>query len=267
MTMTLQDLYDFQMKRITIPEIQETNIAINVLSSYLAQQPPHKLPYQFQGKPIEDLLKNYFILKGTPDGKLLENIMRRYNFNYSSSICNALHYLLCRPEDLMHHESYKSWPGVVSCQEQNNFYTLKSKIGTIKFYKASELFKNSHLSYIFDKKLSGYCYARTYEVLTEMPDETKAVISLMPNFFYGGYYHVYAKINGGILDIASNCFYENIKDSRKILNGEIIKEVTLHDIEEDYWHLSKKIPQIGPACNFDKLNALSIYYDYQNHHR
>ena len=90
MTMTLQDLYDFQMKRITIPEIQETNIAINVLSSYLAQQPPHKLPYQFQGKPIEDLLKNYFILKGTPDGKLLENIMRRYNFNYSSSIsCNV----------------------------------------------------------------------------------------------------------------------------------------------------------------------------------
>lgn len=268
--MTLEDLYNFQAQRTNITNFQENEIARNVLLEYIysCAYSSRSLLQQNEKMPMTNLLYSYFNLKKakSDDLALLDSIMKKYNFNYSTSACNALHYLLCNKEELVHKVSYQLWPAIISYKEENNFFQLKTKIGTIRFYKASIYFKNTDLDPIFSRKLSGYCYARTYDILKKRPNDTKAIISYMPNFFCGGYYHNYVEMAEGILDIASNCFYSNLKEANKILNGQIIKKVSYEEIEDDYYKLTKKIPYIDYACQQDKLNALSVYYDYQKHH-
>ena len=66
-------------------------------------------------------------------------------------------------------------PGMISEEHNESLYTLKTKIGTINVYKASEVFKNSKSSYIFNRRLLKWCYERTFDFLKENRDYKAAL--------------------------------------------------------------------------------------------
>ena len=83
---------------------------------------------------------------------------------------------------------------------------LETTVGTIRLGKASEYFKDTKSSYIFNKKLAGECFDRTLEFVREN-EEYDAIVSYVPNIFVGGHYHAYAKCGDTIVDPASNTIY------------------------------------------------------------
>lgn len=83
---------------------------------------------------------------------------------------------------------------------------LETTVGTIRLGKASEYFKDTKSSYIFNKKLAGECFDRTLEFVREN-EEYDAIVRYVPNIFVGGHYHAYAKCGDTIVDPASNAIY------------------------------------------------------------
>lgn len=97
---------------------------------------------------------------------------------------------------------------------------LETTVGTIRLGKASEYFKDTKSSYIFNKKLTGECFDRTLEFVREN-EEYDAIVSYVPNIFVGGHYHAYAKCGDTIVDSASNTIYFN-NTGQLIEQGDII---------------------------------------------
>ena len=97
---------------------------------------------------------------------------------------------------------------------------LETTIGTIRLEKASEYFKDTKSSCIFNKKLSGECFDRTLEFVREN-EEYDAIVSYVPNIFVGGHYHAYAKCGDTIVDPASNAIYFD-NTGELIEQGDII---------------------------------------------
>ena len=97
---------------------------------------------------------------------------------------------------------------------------LETTFGTIRLGKASEYFKDTKSSYIFNKKLTGECFDRTLEFVKEN-EEYDAIVSYVPNIFVGGHYHAYAKCNDTIVDSASNAIYFD-NTGNLIEQGDII---------------------------------------------
>ena len=119
---------------------------------------------------------------------------------------------------------------------------LETTFGTIRLGKASEYFKDTKSSYIFNKKLTGECFDRTLEFVKEN-EEYDAIVSYVPNIFVGGHYHAYAKCNDTIVDSASNAIYFD-NTGNLIEQGDIIftdKYTNIGgEIEEDPPHLLAK---------------------------
>ena len=97
---------------------------------------------------------------------------------------------------------------------------LETTFGTIRLGKASEYFKDTKSSYIFNKKLTGECFDRTLEFVKEN-EAYDAIVSYVPNIFVGGHYHAYAKCNDTIVDSASNAIYFD-NTGNLIEQGDII---------------------------------------------
>ena len=119
---------------------------------------------------------------------------------------------------------------------------LETTVGTIRLGKASEYFKDTKSSYIFNKKLTGECFDRTLEFVKEN-EEYDAIVSYVPNIFVGGHYHAYAKYNDTIVDPASNAIYFD-NTGNLIEQGDIIftdKYANIGgSIGEEIPHLLKK---------------------------
>lgn len=254
----LQRQYNIKETKTTV---KDNEFVKQILIEYMKK---HKLVHPITGNYIEDLLHNYFLLKSNGDVKSLENIMEKYQFNYSMSIHNAIYYLLGQEIDLMG-ETFDPllWPGIEKIESTGETYTLKTSLGEIKVSKASELFKNTKSKYIFNKPLMGLCHERSYEFLKENQDDYYAVLSYMPNFFQGGHYHSYIESNDSIIDIAANSYYQLKEDSNIVLNGKIIKKMTYKEIERKHNELEHTIPNLKKMKNC-KLLTLALYYDYKN---
>ena len=98
--------------------------------------------------PLEFLLFNYLYLKKKNKHQKLETLLDKYHFNYVTSIHKALYDLLIDKE-----ERSILWPGMIRVENDNLLYKVKTNIGIIRVYKASEMFKNSKSFYIFNRFL------------------------------------------------------------------------------------------------------------------
>lgn len=262
--MTLQNLLDQEKIREKQADIIDFDVAGEVLTEFFDVCSQDFDSYIDTGNYIEDLLENYFLLKNTSDGELLERIMRQYNFNYSMSIHNAIYYLLGQEWDLINRNTNPSlWPGVSKILVNGSNYQLDTSLGKVNVSKASNIFKKTRCSYIFNRELMMHCYSRSYEFAKANRDKCKVVLSYMPNFFRGGHYHAYLENNSSILDIAANSFYLNKEDAKKIINGDIICKISYDEIEERFKDIKREIPDLN---NFksSKLHTLALYYDYKN---
>lgn len=208
--------------------------------------------YNFNGKPLDVLLSNYFYLKSKNEHHILEEVLNKYCFNYTSSIHNAIYDLL-----LVNEDRALLWPGVNKIEKCNELYKLNTKNGLIKVSKASRVFKDHKSSYIFKKELRGNCFARTLDFLIENKDY-KAVLSYDNNLFVGGHYHAYLENNNQTLDIASNALYETDDDRKKVLDGKIIKKLTLEEVIDSFNKVLEEVPTLDK--NDDKLQVLALYY-------
>lgn len=241
-------------------DYQNEMIAYKVLKEYQNNDPKSRLPYHITGSFVADFLMDYFDLKETNKENILENIMVKYGFQYSDTIHNAIYYLNGKKEELQEvNIDPILWPGVNSIEKDNDFHIINTIIGTIKVKKASLLFTSYQNSLIFKKELMGNCFARTYDFIRENSDY-KAVLSYMPNYFYGGHYHAYLENDQSILDIASNSFFLKKEDAKHLLNGRIIKQLTYEELEDSYEQIITELPEIK-ELNYHKLYTLSIYYD------
>lgn len=254
----LQRQYNIKEAKTTA---KDNEFAKQILIEYMKK---HKLVHPITGNYIEDLLHNYFLSKSNGDVKSLENIMEKYQFNYSMSIHNAIYYLLGQEVDLMG-ETFDPllWPEIENIESIGETYILKTSLDEIKVSKASELFKNTNSNYIFNKSLMGKCHERSYEFLRENQDDYYAVLSYMPNFFQGGHYHSYIESNDSIIDIAANSYYQLKEDSNTVLNGRIIKKLRYNEIERKYKQLEQTIKELKDMED-SKLLTLALYYDYKN---
>lgn len=262
--MTVLDFFAQEEFKEQNPSNMDYIIARKVLIEYFNTCSNQPYAYIDTGNYIEDLLTNYFLLRGTADGKLLENIMRQFNFDYSMSIHNAIYYLLGQKRELIDlNYDPLLWPGVSKILATGSDYQIDTNLGTIKVSRASELFKNTPSAYIFDRDLMGRCYDRSYDFAKENWDKYRVVLSYMPNFFQGGHYHAYLENDYSILDIAANSFYRSKEDAKNILCGQIIKKLTYSEIEDDYSDLQREIPEIE-VFSSNKLRTLALYYDYKN---
>lgn len=246
-----------------IPKNLDKEESVNTLFDYLNHHNNPKLATPLSDTFINDLLLNYMKLKNTENGKLLEQCMINSRFNYSASIHNAIYYMLATEKEakkyLTNNISPTDWPGVNSYSNKESTYTINTIYGNITVNKASEIFKNTKSNYIFQKRLSTMCYDRTYEFAKENPDYT-IVLSYLPNFFSTGHFHAYLEKENQTLDIASNGLYETNDNSSKVLNGEIIKKMSLEEVEDDYKKITRELEYHPLIKQYSKLHLLSLYH-------
>ena len=248
--------------RETIPNEKNNLIAANFLLKYLQTIKEKELSYP-TGNPIEDLLYEYFSLKGTEKEENFIKLLNDYHFKYSMSIHNAIYYLLATPREFIENIDPLSWPGMQNIKRDNANYKLETILGNIEVYKASQIFSKTPSYHIFHKNLMGECYERTYDFLKENTDYL-AVLSYMPNFFYGGHYHAYLEKENQILDIASNAFYPSKESAKKILCGEIVAKLSWKQVQEKFKQIKNTTKNINSR---QKLLTLTLYYDRKNHQK
>lgn len=219
-----------------------------IISEYRKLGPYHKC----DDNPLASLLYNYFYLKKKDKHQILEEVLNKYSINYNSSIHNAIYDLLGSKKD-------KSllWPGVISEDDDGFLYKLKTNIGTIKVYKANEIFKNTKSAYIFKRTLRNCCHMRSFDFLSENRDY-KAVLSYNENLFVGGYFHSYLEKDDITLDIASNALYKSREYKEKVLNGEVLAKLTYDEVILKFMRVLEEIPKLNP--DDDKLQVLALYY-------
>lgn len=238
------------------PEQKNNLIAEEFISKYLEKICKNALLYQI-GNPIEDLLYEYFLLKGTEAEEVFLDLFDSYNFNYSMSIHNVIYYLLSTDKEYVDTIDPLLWPGINDIKKDKSRYILNTTLGTVEVYKASEILSVSKSCHIFNKNLMGQCYERTYDFLRENSDY-RAVLSYMPNFFYGGHYHAYLEKDNEVLDIASNALYYSKQSINKILCGEIITKLTYKQVQQKFNTIKNITPNINSK---NKLLTLALYYD------
>lgn len=258
--MTYRDLCNQAHLREDLPAEEDYILALQLLSKYLEMTGQDYFGC-IVGSPIENLLIEYFQAKGTKEEEIFRELFASYEFNYSMSVHNAIYYLLATEKERDDRVSPLSWPGVNEIKRDGSKYILDTILGNIEIYKASEVLCYSKSSYIFDRTLMGQCYERSYEFLRENQDY-KAVLSYMPNFFYGGHYHAYLEKESEVLDIASNAIYYSKESANKILCGEIVATLSYKQVQQKYNMLKKVAPDISSN---NKLLTLALYYDKQNH--
>ena len=219
-----------------------------IISEYRKLGPYHKC----DDNPLASLLYNYFYLKKKGKHQVLEEVLNNYKINYKSSIHNAIF-------DLLGSEKDKSllWPGVVSEEDDGLLYKLKTNIGIIKVYKASEIFKNTKSAYIFKRNLRNCCHVRSFDFLSENKDY-KAVLSYDNNLFVGGHFHSYLEKDDITIDIAGNALYKSREDKEKVLNGEVLAKLTYDEVMIEFMKVLEEIPNLDP--DDDKLQVLALYY-------
>lgn len=93
-------------------------------------------------------------------------------------------------------------------------------------------------------------------------NDYQAVLSYMPNFFYGGHYHAYLKKDGNVLDIALNAFYTSKESIDKILCGKVIAELTYKQVQKKFKAIKNIVPNVDSK---QKLLTLALYYDRKKH--
>ena len=202
---------------------------------------------------MDNLLLEYFAQKETANEEIMLDVLNKYNFNYSMSVHNAIYYLLATENDDCMSINPLAWPGVYNIQKDDIKYYLDTILGLIEVYKASEMLSSN----VFEKQLMGQCYERTYDYIKENT-KASAILSYMPNFFYGGHYHAYVEREDGILDIAANAFYYKKESADKILCGDKIAKLTYKQAKQKYQTIKNTTPQVESK---NKLLTLALYYD------
>ena len=208
---------DYEFKEVEMRN-QDLNKLKTVLSYFRGLARHYKLPYS-DYEDIQDItdrfLVNYVELsKYQKDDIAL--YLKKQNYNKQALLNEYIYdYLSVNPlvkiEDV---------PIVNKVTTVDNKTILDTNIGKIKLGKASEYFKDTKSSYIFNKKLTGECFDRTLEFVKEN-EEYDAIVSYVPNIFVGGHYHAYAKCDDTIVDPASNAIYFD-NTGNLIEQGEII---------------------------------------------
>lgn len=254
--MRYEDFCRQSKKRERIPAAINEAIAEDFIKEYLGFASKSFFLWAI-GSHIEYLVHEYFEVKGTKTEEDFIKLLNTYNFDYSMSIHNALYYLLATENELDDSVDPASWPGVYEITSQDPKYTLNTVLGTIEVYKASEVLKDSKSIRIFDKPLMGECHERTYDFLKENHDY-QAVLSYMPNFFYGGHFHSYLEKDNITLDIASNALYTSPESASKILRGDIIAKLTYKQAKQKFKQIRNLVPNVKPN---QRLLTLALYYD------
>lgn len=261
--MTFKALFQ-EEKRIRDQINKEDNLIANkVLEEYFENigVANHIISQKLNG--INALLSHYFLVKGTQEGILLENIMKKYNFNYSTVIRSAIIHLFGRDCELDSKLDPIKFPGVMSVKKFDDNYQLETVLGNITVTKASSLFRDTSSHYVFYNHLVGECFKRSYDFAKASIENCQVVLSYIPNVFYAGHYHAYLELESGVLDIASNSFYLSKEDSSRVLEGRIIKKLTYSEIEEKHTFLEERYPELKDT-KYNKLLKLSLYYDFKD---
>ena len=197
----------------------------------------YNLPYKELTKLQDTFIYNYVELsKYQKDEVLL--LLKQKNCN-QQALLNECIYEALSSNPLI---NIKDVPLINKATNDKDKMILETTFGTIRLGKASEYFKDTKSSYIFNKKLTGECFDRTLEFVKEN-EEYDAIVSYVPNIFVGGHYHAYAKCNDTIVDSASNAIYFD-NTGNLIEQGDIIftdKYANIGgSIGEEIPHLLKK---------------------------
>ena len=175
----------------------------------------YNLPYKELTKLQDTFIYNYVELsKYQKDEVLL--LLKQKNCNQQALLDECIYEALSS-NPLINIEDV---PLINKATNDKDKMILETTVGTIRLGKASEYFKDTKSSYIFNKKLVNECFDRTLEFVKEN-EEYDAIVSYVPNIFVGGHYHAYAKYNDTIVDPASNAIYFD-NTGNLIEQGDII---------------------------------------------
>lgn len=161
----------------------------------------YNLPYKELSKLQDTFLYNYVELSKYQKDDI-NLALKQKNCNYHA-LLNECIYEVLGTNPLIKLEDV---PFINKVTNNSNKMILETTVGTLRLGKASEYFKDTKSSYIFNKKLARECFDRTLEFVREN-EEYDAIVSYIPNIFVGGHYHAYAKCGDTIVDPASNAIY------------------------------------------------------------
>ena len=175
----------------------------------------YNLPYKELTKLQDTFIYNYVELSKYQKDEV-SLLLKQKNCN-QQALLNECIYEALSSNPLI---NIKDVPLINKATNDKDKMILETTFGTIRLGKASEYFKDTKSSYIFNKKLTGECFDRTLEFVKENK-EYDAIVSYVPNIFVGGHYHAYAKCNDTIVDSASNAIYFD-NTGNLIEQGDII---------------------------------------------
>lgn len=180
-----------------------------------------------------NLFNHFEILKVINDKeseRLLTRLMEEKGISYPFCIREATIRLMEQPNDHLDGLSPMVVPGVNKISKDGELYQLDTKIGTIHIRKASDVFKNTKSSHIFERKLSQECYARSLEFLKANQDSYRVVLSYLPTLFTEGYYHAFLTNGTEVLDIASNTFYPDKREAMEMFHGNTLGVLSYEEV-------------------------------------
>lgn len=236
-TSSLEDFtWDVLRKRIRqyeiAPEKIEDQIAQGILIKFYDLY--HLDDVQMEPN-MRNLLKTYVIIKGIHDEKaesLLTTLMEANDICYPYCIREATGRLMTNQNSHLNYLNLTLLPGLKQISQDGELYRLDTKIGTLHIRKASDVFKNTNSSYIFERTLLQECYARIFDFLKQNQDTYRVVLSYLPTFFTTGYYHAFLTNGTEVLDIASNTFYQDKAEAEKMFHGNTLGVLSYEEVIE-----------------------------------
>lgn len=264
-TSSLEDFtWDVFKKRIrqyeVVPEKIEDQIAQEILIKFYEL---YHLDASQVKTNMRSLLKTYVIVKEIHDEKaesLLTMLMEANDICYPYCIREATGRFMAQPNSHLSLLDPTVLPGVKRISQDGELYRLDTKIGTIHIRKASDVFKNTNSSYIFERKLPQECYARSFDFLKENQDSYRVVLSYLPTLFTEGYYHAFLTNGTEVLDIASNTFYPDKKEAEKMFRGNTLGVLSYEEVTELEQKLLEQIYPNEKPRHQDRVLHLVAHY-------
>lgn len=146
-----------------------------------------------------------------------------------SSLCNATY----KKTENYFMEQYLHSPFIEKISKQENIYTIKSILRTIKIQKAPLFFEQLHLPILSrvakEKKFSDYCHDSACFVCQSLK-ESNTCTCLCPQAFFGQYYHSFTIYKDYAIDLNYNCVVPK-KQYFSLLQAEPLQILSHEEIE------------------------------------
>lgn len=212
-------------ERSYLQNIQKTKEVIQKLKAMARH---YEISFQEEDSRMDTILNNYHLFVEAGCQEEVDLLLKQASAKKEVLVLESLSRFFKKEEKgYQDQDSLLKKPEILEVFRDENFYTIKTKIGTIKVADAKEYYFKK--GFVFPSwSEQGDSLDSTLDFVKEKK-KYKAIVSYAPNPFSGFHTHAYAKKKGNLVDVGSNMIFFD-HTGELLEKGEVIFEKKFADM-------------------------------------